>query len=326
MKLFVTGGAGFIGSHFIRYILDQYEDYEVINFDALTYAGNLDNVSSIADSPRYQFVHGDITNRAHIDQVMLTSSIDAVVHFAAESHVDRSIESPGKFVETNVIGTQNLLDCARLYGVGTFVHISTDEVYGTLPKEGYFTEETPLAPNSPYAASKASADMFVRAYYETYGMDTRITRCSNNYGPNQYREKLIPVTILRALDGLPIPLYGDGQNVRDWLHVHDHCTAIDAVLHKAKPGSVYNIGSNNEWNNIDLVEKILDYLEVPRNQIARVTDRLGHDRRYAIDASRIKGELGWQPMHTFEEGLKETIDWFTEKHRTASQMSQSYGN
>lgn len=310
MKLLVTGGAGFIGSHFIRHILTKYPDYHIVNVDALTYAGNLENVSDVSDLDRYTFVKADIRDRNQLNQVFFDTSVDAVIHFAAESHVDRSIESPGKFIETNVLGTQHMLECARLHGVTTFVHISTDEVYGSLTSEGYFTEQSPIAPNSPYAASKASSDLFVRSYYETYGMDTRITRCSNNYGPNQYPEKLIPLCIQRALQGIPVPLYGDGQNVRDWLHVEDHCTAIDAVLHHAKPGSVYNIGANNEWTNEKLVKQILEHLNVPFSQIAPVRDRLGHDRRYAIDASKIKLELGWEPERSFSDGLKETIDWF----------------
>lgn len=325
MKLLVTGGAGFIGSHFIRYILNKYPDYQVVNMDALTYAGNLANLTSISDSERYTFVHADIRNQTRVDQVLFETSVDAVIHLAAESHVDRSIESPGKFVETNVLGTQNLLESARLHGIGTFVHISTDEVYGSLGGSGSFTEETPLAPNSPYAASKASSDLFVRSYYETYGMDTRITRCSNNYGPNQYPEKLIPLCISRAVQGLPVPLYGDGQNVRDWLHVYDHCSAIDAVLHRAKPGSVYNIGANNEWNNVDLVKKILGILNVPTSQIVPVRDRLGHDRRYAIDASKLKQDLGWKPVYDFEDGLKETIEWFANQN-TGKKVSHSRGH
>ncbi|WYP25972.1 dTDP-glucose 4,6-dehydratase [Alkalihalobacillus sp. FSL W8-0930] len=310
MKLLVTGGAGFIGSHFIRYMLREYPDYQIINVDALTYAGNVANLSSIASTDRYNFIHADIRDREKMEQLFSSYEIDAVVHFAAESHVDRSIHAPSRFVETNVLGTQNLLECARAHHVKTFVQISTDEVYGTLGSDGLFTEETPLAPNSPYAASKASADFFVRSYYETYGMDTRITRCSNNYGPNQYPEKLIPVVINQAMNGEQIPLYGEGQNVRDWLHVYDHCTAIDRVLHKGSPGSVYNIGANNEWSNKDLVEEILTMMQVPKSQIARVPDRLGHDLRYAIDASKIREELGWRPVCDFRSGLKETIDWY----------------
>ncbi|MEK4566380.1 dTDP-glucose 4,6-dehydratase [Alkalihalobacillus sp. FSL R5-0424] len=313
MKLLVTGGAGFIGSHYIRYMLWEYPDYQIINVDALTYAGNVANLSSIADLDRYEFIHADIRDREKMEQLFSSYEIDAVIHFAAESHVDRSIHAPSTFVETNVLGTQNLLECARAHHVKTFVQISTDEVYGTLGSDGLFTEETPLAPNSPYAASKASADFFVRSYYETYGMDTRITRCSNNYGPNQYPEKLIPVVINKAINGEQIPLYGNGQNVRDWLHVYDHCTAIDHVLHKGSPGSVYNIGANNEWSNKNLVEEILTMMQVPTSRIARVPDRLGHDLRYAIDASKIRGELGWRPVYDFRSGLKETIDWYVNR-------------
>lgn len=313
MRLLVTGGAGFIGSHFIRYMLREYPDYQIVNVDSLTYAGNVANLSSVADVDGYQFIKADIRDKGQMAHIFSSNTLDAVVHFAAETHVDRSIDAPSTFVETNVLGTQNLLECARAQDVKTFVHISTDEVYGTLGSDGYFTEETPLAPNSPYASSKASADFFVRSYYETYGMDTRITRCSNNYGPNQYPEKLIPVVINQALKGEKIPLYGDGQNVRDWLHVYDHCTAIDRVLHKGHPGSVYNIGASNEWNNKDLVEEILTLLQVPLSQIESVPDRLGHDLRYAIDATKIREELGWQPIRNFRVGLRETIDWYVDQ-------------
>lgn len=280
-------------------MLREYPDYQIVNVDSLTYAGNVANLSSVADVDGYQFIKADIRDKGQMAHIFSSNALDAVVHFAAETHVDRSIDAPSTFVETNVLGTQNLLECARAQGVKTFVHISTDEVYGTLGSDGYFTEETPLAPNSPYAASKASADFFVRSYYETYGMDTRITRCSNNYGPNQYPEKLIPVVINQALKGEKIPLYGDGQNVRDWLHVYDHCTAIDRVLHKGSPGNVYNIGANNEWSNKDLVEEILTLMQVPLSQIKSVPDRLGHDLRYAIDASKIREELGWEPIRDF---------------------------
>lgn len=313
MRLLVTGGAGFIGSHFIRYMLREYPDYQIVNVDSLTYAGNVANLASVADVDGYQFIKADIRDKGQMAHVFSSYTLDAVVHFAAETHVDRSIDAPSTFVETNVLGTHNLLACARAQNVETFVHISTDEVYGTLGSDGYFTEETPLAPNSPYAASKASADFFVRSYYETYGMDTRITRCSNNYGPNQYPEKLIPVVIDQALKGEKIPLYGDGQNVRDWLHVYDHCTAIDRVLHKGPPGSVYNIGASNEWNNKDLVEEILTLMQVPLSQIESVPDRLGHDLRYAIDASKIREELGWEPIRDFRVGLRETIEWYVKQ-------------
>ncbi|MGN7312465.1 dTDP-glucose 4,6-dehydratase [Alkalicoccobacillus gibsonii] len=313
MRLLVTGGAGFIGSHFIRYMLREYPGYQIVNVDSLTYAGNVANLTSVADVDGYQFIKADIRDKGQMAHIFSSNALDAVVHFAAETHVDRSIDAPSTFVETNVLGTQNLLECARAQDVKTFVHISTDEVYGTLGSDGYFTEETPLAPNSPYASSKASADFFVRSYYETYGMDTRITRCSNNYGPNQYPEKLIPVVINQALKGEKIPLYGDGQNVRDWLHVYDHCTAIDRVLHKGRPGSVYNIGASNEWSNKDLVEEILTLMQVPLSQIESVPDRLGHDLRYAIDASKIREELGWEPIRDFSVGLRETIDWYVDQ-------------
>ncbi|MEN0644881.1 dTDP-glucose 4,6-dehydratase [Alkalicoccobacillus gibsonii] len=313
MRLLVTGGAGFIGSHFIRYMLREYPGYQIVNVDSLTYAGNVANLTSVADVDGYQFIKADIRDKGQMAHIFSSNALDAVVHFAAETHVDRSIDAPSTFVETNVLGTQNLLECARAQDVKTFVHISTDEVYGTLGSDGYFTEETPLAPNSPYASSKASADFFVRSYYETYGMDTRITRCSNNYGPNQYPEKLIPVVINQAFKGEKIPLYGDGQNVRDWLHVYDHCTAIDRVLHKGRPGSVYNIGASNEWNNKDLVEEILTLMQVPLSQIESVPDRLGHDLRYAIDASKIREELGWEPIRNFRVGLRETIDWYVKQ-------------
>ncbi|MBM0065965.1 dTDP-glucose 4,6-dehydratase [Alkalicoccobacillus gibsonii] len=313
MRLLVTGGAGFIGSHFIRYMLREYPNYQIVNVDSLTYAGNVANLASVADVDGYQFIKADIRDKGQMAHILSSNTLDAVVHFAAETHVDRSIDAPSTFVETNVLGTQNLLECARAQDVKTFVHISTDEVYGTLGSDGYFTEETPLAPNSPYASSKASADFFVRSYYETYGMDTRITRCSNNYGPNQYPEKLIPVVINQALKGEKIPLYGDGQNVRDWLHVYDHCTAIDRVLHKGRPGSVYNIGASNEWSNKDLVEEILTLMQVPLSQIESVPDRLGHDLRYAIDASKIREELGWEPIRDFRVGLRETIDWYVDQ-------------
>ncbi|MEY8752311.1 dTDP-glucose 4,6-dehydratase [Alkalicoccobacillus gibsonii] len=313
MRLLVTGGAGFIGSHFIRYMLREYPNYQIVNVDSLTYAGNVANLASVADVDGYQFIHADIRDKGQMVHIFSSYTLDAVVHFAAETHVDRSIDAPSTFVETNVLGTQNLLECARAHGVKTFVHISTDEVYGTLGSDGYFTEETPLAPNSPYAASKASADFFVRSYYETYGMDTRITRCSNNYGPKQYPEKLIPVVINQALKEEKIPLYGDGQNVRDWLHVYDHCTAIDRVLHKGSPGNVYNIGASNEWSNRDLVEEILTLMQVPLSQIESVPDRLGHDLRYAIDATKIREELGWEPIRDFRVGLRETIDWYVDQ-------------
>src|SRR5208283_2403378 len=305
--LLVTGGCGFIGSNFVRYVLDQHKDIRVINFDALTYAGNPDNLADIK-APRYEFVRGDITSGADVAAVMKKTQL--VVHFAAESHVDRSIEGPEVFSRTNTLGTQILLDHARANGVERFVHVSTDEVYGSLGKEGYFTEESVLAPNSPYSASKAGSDLLVRAYYHTFGFPGIITRCSNNYGPYQFPEKLIPLMITNALEDKPLPVYGDGMNVRDWLYVEDHCRAIDAVLRQGQAGEVYNIGGHNEWHNIDIVKIVLKELGKPESLISFVEDRLGHDRRYAIDASKIKRELGWEPKVQFEEGIKATIDWY----------------
>ncbi|QAV25731.1 dTDP-glucose 4,6-dehydratase [Neobacillus thermocopriae] len=311
MKVLITGGAGFIGSNFVNYMVKKYPNYQIINLDALTYAGNLENVKEVENEPNYRFVKGDITNRELVES-LFAEGVDAVVNFAAESHVDRSITDPGVFVRTNIQGTQVLLDAAKKYGVKKYVQISTDEVYGTLGETGYFTETTPLAPNSPYSASKAGADLLVRAYYETYGLPVNITRCSNNYGPYHFPEKLIPLMIINALNDRPLPVYGDGLNVRDWLHVEDHCSAIDLVLHKGRNGEVYNIGGNNERKNIEVVKAILQYLNKPESLIAFVEDRLGHDRRYAIDATKIREELGWQPRYTFEEGLKKTIDWYLE--------------
>ncbi|MBE2940081.1 dTDP-glucose 4,6-dehydratase [Anoxybacillus flavithermus] len=311
MKVLITGGAGFIGSNFVNYMVKKYPNYQIINLDALTYAGNLENVKEVENEPNYRFVKGDITNRELVES-LFAEGVDAVVNFAAESHVDRSITDPGVFVRTNIQGTQVLLDAAKKYGVKKYVQISTDEVYGTLGETGYFTETTPLAPNSPYSASKAGADLLVRAYHETYGLPVNITRCSNNYGPYHFPEKLIPLMIINALNDRPLPVYGDGLNVRDWLHVEDHCSAIDLVLHKGRNGEVYNIGGNNERKNIEVVKAILQYLNKPESLIAFVEDRLGHDRRYAIDATKIREELGWQPRYTFEEGLKKTIDWYLE--------------
>nr|AAR99612.1 dTDP-glucose 4,6-dehydratase [Geobacillus stearothermophilus] len=311
MKVLITGGAGFIGSNFVNYMVQKYPSYQIINLDALTYAGNLENVKEVENEPNYRFVKGDITDRELIES-LFAEGIDAVVNFAAESHVDRSIADPGIFIKTNVQGTQVLLDAAKKYGVKKYIQISTDEVYGTLGETGYFTETTPLAPNSPYSASKAGADLLVRAYHETYGLPVNITRCSNNYGPYHFPEKLIPLMIINALNNQPLPVYGDGLNVRDWLHVEDHCSAIDLVLHHGKNGEVYNVGGNNERTNIEVVKAILRYLNKPESLITFVEDRLGHDRRYAIDATKIREELGWQPKYTFEEGLKQTINWYLE--------------
>jgi dTDP-glucose 4,6-dehydratase len=311
VKLLVTGGAGFIGSNFILYMVRQYPDYHIINVDALTYAGNLENLREIEGHPNYKFVHADITDREALEP-LFQDGLDAILNFAAESHVDRSIMQPDLFVRANVLGTQTLLDLARKHNVGKFVQISTDEVYGTLGDTGFFTEETPLAPNSPYSASKAGADLLVRAYHETFGLNVNITRCSNNYGPYQFPEKLIPLMIRNALENKTLPIYGDGLNVRDWLYVEDHCSAIDLVLHKGKSGEVYNIGGNNERTNIQVVKTILAELGKPESLIRFVMDRPGHDRRYAIDASKIRRELGWHPKYNYETGIKETIRWYLE--------------
>lgn len=321
----VTGGAGFIGSNFIHYMLERY-DYKIINLDLLTYAGNLKNLEGIENHPNYTFVHGDIRDRVLLEQLFREYQIDTVINFAAESHVDRSIDEPEVFLTTNIMGTQALLDTAkkywkvepdnrysRDYKEGTkFIQISTDEVYGTLGESGFFTEETPLAPNSPYSASKTSADLIVRAYYETYGMPVNITRCSNNYGPYQHTEKLIPLMITNCKANKKLPLYGDGMQVRDWLYVEDHCSAIDTVLHKGKIGEVYNIGGNNEKANIEIVKLIINSLGKTEELICHVSDRPGHDRRYAIDNTKITTEFGWKPKYTFEEGIEKTIDWYME--------------
>ncbi len=310
MKLLVTGGAGFIGSCFVRHILKKYNDYQVINLDALTYAGNIENLDDVKDNPNYRFVHGNICDKKLAKELIIDEGVDAVINFAAESHVDRSITGPEIFIETNVQGTLNLLQAAKEAKTQRFLQVSTDEVYGTLGKYGYFYETTPLAPNSPYSASKASADMLVRAYYETYKMPVLNTRCSNNYGPYQYPEKLIPFFISQLLKGEKVPVYGDGMNVRDWLYVYDHCSAIDTVLHKGKVGEVYNIGGHNEKTNMEITKIILEAMGKDESSIRYVEDRLGHDRRYAIDNHKIQSELGWEPSLTFEEGIKLTIDWY----------------
>lgn len=309
MKLLVTGGAGFIGSNFVLYMLQQHPDYKIINVDSLTYAGNLENLKSIENHPNYTFSKTDITDAKAIDD-LFQQGIDVVVNFAAESHVDRSILDPEVFVKTNVLGTQVLLDVAKKYGVTKYVQVSTDEVYGTLGETGLFTEETPLTPNSPYSASKAGGDLLVRAYHETFGLPVNITRCSNNYGPYQFPEKLIPLIISRALNDQALPIYGDGLNIRDWLYVEDHCNAIDLVIHKGRIGEVYNIGGNNERTNLHIVKTILAELNKPESLITYVQDRPGHDRRYGIDPTKITQELGWKPKHNFETGIKETIQWY----------------
>ena len=307
-RILVTGGAGIIGNCYVRHILNKYPDYKVINLDALTYAGNIENLDDVKDNPNYTFVHGDICDKNLVADLM--PEVDTIVNFAAESHVDRSITGPEIFIDTNVKGTLNLLQNAKNAGIDRYLQVSTDEVYGSLGKTGYFYETTPISPNSPYSASKASADMLVRAYHETYGMPTLNTRCSNNYGPYQYPEKLIPFFISLLLKGEKVPVYGDGMNVRDWLYVYDHCEAIDVVLHKGKVGEVYNIGGHNEKTNMEITHLILDAMGKDESSIKYVQDRLGHDRRYAISNDKITSELGWKPSLTFEEGIKITIDWY----------------
>ena len=308
MKLLVTGGAGFIGSCFIRHVLDKHVEYEIINLDKLTYAGNIENLNDVKDDKRYTFIKGDICDKNLVNEIM--ENVDCVVNFAAESHVDRSIEGPEIFIETNVKGTLNLLQSALKNKIQRYLQVSTDEVYGSLGSEGYFYETTPLSPNSQYSASKAGADMLGRAYFETYKMPNLITRCSNNYGPYQYPEKLIPFFITKLLKGEKVPVYGDGLNVRDWLYVYDHCEAIDTVLNKGREGEVYNIGGHNEKTNLEITKLILDAMGKDEGSIEYVKDRLGHDRRYAIANDKIQNELGWEPKIKFEDGIKLTIDWY----------------
>ncbi len=315
-SILVTGGAGFIGSNFVQLLVNERPDWRVVNLDALTYAGNLENLAGVEQHPNYEFVHGDIVRSADVERALDACAEGgeerpiAVVHFAAESHVDRSIASGLPFVTTNVVGTQVLLDAARARGVERFVHVSTDEVYGSLGAEGAFTEDTPLAPSSPYSASKTGSDLLVRAAFHTHGFPGIITRCSNNYGPYQFPEKLIPLMIANAREDEPLPVYGDGMNVRDWLYVLDHCEAILAVLDKGVPGEVYNIGGHNEYPNIEIVKRILAELGKPESLIEYVRDRPGHDRRYAIDASKIQRDLGWSPRFGFETALPLTIAWY----------------
>lgn len=341
-NILIVGGAGFIGSHVVRLFVKNYPDYQIVNFDALTYAGNLENLRDIELSPNYTFIKGDITNIADITQAIESYHITDIINLAAESHVDRSIDEPLAFVKTNVLGTANLLNAAlnawkNELDNHLFYHISTDEVYGALGKDGLFTEKTPYDPHSPYSASKASSDHFVRAYHDTYGLQTVITNCSNNYGPNQFPEKLIPLMINNIINERPLPVYGDGAYTRDWLYVLDHVSAVDAIFHKGKPGETYNIGGNNEWKNIDLINLLCDLMDVKlkrksgtnRKLMTFVKDRLGHDRRYAIDASKIKEELGWQPETDFQKGLNSTIDWYLEnqewlKNVTSGQYQQYY--
>lgn len=307
-KILITGGCGFIGSNFIRYYLKRHDDVEIVNFDKLTYAGKKENLSDVEDDRRYSFVKGDVAVMGQVKEVM--EGIDSVVHFAAESHVDRSIIDPGIFIQTNITGTYNLLECARENGVRKFIHISTDEVYGSLGAEGSFTENSPLSPNSPYSASKASSDLLVRSYCNTFGLPAVICRCSNNYGPYQFTEKLIPLMIMNAMNDKPLPVYGDGLQSRDWIFVEDQCRALDAVLMSGRNGEIYNIGGNCEWANIDVVKMILDILNKPHSLIEHVKDRLGHDRRYALDSTKIKNELDWKPLVDFQDGIERTVAWY----------------
>lgn len=313
-KMLITGGAGFIGSNFIHYILSKYNDYQVINLDKLTYAANLDNLKDIEDNKNYKFIHGDIADKEFIFKLFEDKKFDIVINFAAESHVDNSILNPQIFTITNILGTQVLLDACRKYNIKRFHQISTDEVYGELPlddKNILFTEKTPLNPSSPYSASKASADMLVKSYYRTYSLPITISRCSNNYGPYQHLEKLIPLMISKAINNDNLPVYGNGLNVRDWLHVYDHCTAIDLIIHEGKIGEIYNIGGNNEKSNIDVVKIILKELGKSEKLIKYVNDRPGHDLRYAIDSTKIKTTLNWKPVYSFEKGILDTIKWYT---------------
>ena len=323
MKILITGGAGFIGSHVVRLFVTKYPQYQIVNLDKLTYAGNLQNLTDIEDAPNYTFVKGDITDQAFITDLFQEHQFDAVMHLAAESHVDRSITDPMAFVFTNVIGTCYLLHAAKElwkadFSNKLFYHISTDEVYGSLGEEGMFTEETPYDPRSPYSASKASSDHFVRAYYHTYGLPVKVSNCSNNYGPNHFPEKLVPLALNNIKNEKPVPVYGKGENIRDWLYVLDHARAIDTVFHEGKVGDTYNIGGVNEWKNIDLIHLLCEIMDrklgrekgASAKLITYVTDRAGHDLRYAIDSSKIMNELGWKPSVTFEEGLEKTVDWY----------------
>ena len=333
-KVLITGGAVFIGNHVVKLLVSKYSDYQIFNLDALTYAGNLANLREIEDKPNYQFVKADIVDASAIDELFDRERFDDVIHLAAESHVDRSITDPLSFVKTNVIGTVNLLNAAkRVWGNEAqnhlFYHVSTDEVYGSLGETGFFLEDTPYDPQSPYSASKASSDHFVRAYANTYKLPVVISNCSNNYGPNQFPEKLLPLCINNIKEGKPLPVYGKGENIRDWLYVVDHARAIDAIFHKGKVGETYNIGGFNEWKNIDIVRLLCDIMDDRMNQpkgtsqklITFVKDRAGHDMRYAIDASKIKHELGWEPSLQFEEGLGKTVDWYLSNEEWLSQVT-----
>ncbi len=313
MTIIVTGGAGFIGSNFIFYMMDRHPDYRIVCLDSLTYAGNLSTLKSVLDKPNFRFVKEDICDRQAVDKLFREEHPDMVVNFAAETHVDRSIEDPGVFLNTNIMGTAVLMDACRKYGIKRFHQVSTDEVYGDLPLDRpdlFFTETTPINPSSPYSAAKASADFLVMAYHRTFGLPVSISRCSNNYGPYQFPEKLIPLMIANALADKPLPVYGEGINVRDWLYVEDHCKAIDLIIHNGREGEVYNIGGHNEMRNIDIVKIILKQLDKPESLITHVTDRKGHDMRYAIDPAKIHAELGWLPETMFNDGIKKTIQWY----------------
>ena len=313
MKILVTGGAGFIGGNFVHYMVNKYPDYEIVNLDLLTYAGNLETLKDVEDKPNYKFYRGDIADRSFVFDLFEKEKFDVVVNFAAESHVDRSITNPSIFVQTNVLGTQTLLDAAKEFGVKRYHQVSTDEVYGDLPLDRtdlFFTEETPIHTSSPYSSSKASADLFVLAYHRTYELPVTVSRCSNNYGPYHFPEKLIPLIISRALNDKSIPVYGKGENVRDWLHVEDHCSAIDLIIHNGKVGEVYNIGGHNERTNLEVVKTVLKQLNKPETLIEYVTDRPGHDMRYAIDPTKMEDELGWKPKYNFDTGIKQTIEWY----------------
>ena len=330
MKIIVTGGAGFIGGNFVHHMVNKYPDYEIINLDLLTYAGNLETLKPVENKPNYKFVRGDIADRKFIMDLFEKERPDIVVNFAAESHVDRSITDPGIFVQTNVLGTQVLLDASKEYGVKRYHQVSTDEVYGDLPLDRpdlFFREDTPIHTSSPYSSSKASADLFVLAYHRTYGLPVTISRCSNNYGPYHFPEKLIPLIISRALADEKLPVYGKGENVRDWLHVSDHCEAIDLILHKGRVGEVYNVGGHNERTNLEVVKTILKALDKPESLIEFVTDRPGHDLRYAIDPTKLETELGWKPKYTFETGIKQTIQWYLDnKEWWQNIISVEYAN
>ncbi len=326
--LLVTGGAGFIGGNFARYMLETHADMAIVNFDALTYAGNLESLADLENNPRYAFVKGSVADKAAVERLFAEHRFDAVAHFAAETHVDRSLTDAELFIETNALGTQRLLDAARAHGVKRHVQISTDEVYGSLGPQGEFTEASPIQPNNPYAASKAAADFLVRAAFKTHKLETVITRCSNNFGPFQFPEKLIPLMIANALEDKPLPVYGDGLHVRDWLYVLDHCSAIDAVLHKGKPGEIYNIGGHKDVPNIEVVRTLLGILGKPESLIRHVQDRPGHDRRYAMDSTKIRQELGWEPAHNFEDALRRTVEWYLDnrawQERARSGAYQDY--